>query len=98
MLGRKLDAELSERLGIANRVVEAAVLAAETNTLARDLALAPPLALARIKRVTRANTSGTLDEALDRERASQLELLASHDLMEGIQAWMQRRAPAFQGK
>lgn len=98
MLGRRIDATLAENLGIANRVVGPAKLAEEAKTLALELAAAPPLALARIKKTALENATGTLDQALDRERASQLELLASQDLLEGVTAWAQKRPPAFQGR
>jgi hypothetical protein len=39
-----------------------------------------------------------MDQALDRERAYQLELLGSRDLMEGVLAWSQKRPPLFVGK
>jgi len=97
MLGSKLDAKLADRVGLANRVVEPAQFSSAVTALARELALAPPLALARIKRATRQNASATMDEALDREKASQLELLASQDLFEGVLAWAQKRAPVFRG-
>jgi enoyl-CoA hydratase/carnithine racemase len=98
MLGRRIEADLAREVGIANRVVGPGDLAAEARTLAEELAAAPPLALARIKKAVRENSFGTLDRALDHEKASQLELLASQDLVEGVMAWAQKRPPVFQGK
>ena len=63
-----------------------------------QLAAGPPLAHARIKTAVRESFYGGIDEALAREKAGQLELLASEDLMEGVLAWAQRRDPAFKGK
>ena len=97
MLGRRIDAALASEVGLANRVVDGGALQEEVRTLAGELSLAPPLALARIKRAVIANASATLDEALDREKASQLELLASADVLEGVMAWAQNRPPVFQG-
>jgi enoyl-CoA hydratase/carnithine racemase len=98
MLGTRLEAELAEELGLANRVVAPEELATAARQLASQLAKGPPLAIAHIKKAVRESASGTLDEALAREKAHQLELLASQDVMEGVAAWAQKRAPDFKGK
>jgi 2-(1,2-epoxy-1,2-dihydrophenyl)acetyl-CoA isomerase len=98
LLGTRIDAALARELGLANRVVESAGLTAETARLAAELAQGPPLAHARIKRAVRDGLSGTLDDALAREKQNQLALLASQDLLEGVAAWAGRRAPAFKGQ
>ena len=97
MLGTRLDAQKALELGLANRVVPTAALDAEIHELAAELARAAPLALAAIKRSVCASLGG-LDAALDREKAGQLELLASQDVREGVAAWLEGRAPRFTGK
>lgn len=99
MLGTRLDAARALELGLANRVVPDSELEAETQSLARKLAAGPPLALAAIKRSVRAAfDGGGLSGALDRERAGQLELLRSHDVREGVAAWLEGRTPSFRGE
>ena len=98
MLGRRIDAALASEVGLANRVVDVESFQSEVRTLAGELAAAPPLALASIKRAVSANACATLDQALAREKAYQLELLASADVMEGVMAWAQNRRPVFQGR
>lgn len=98
MLGTKIEAPLALELGLANRVVDANALPTTTSALARDLANGPPLALAQIRKAVRESFSGTIDDALKREKAGQIGLLQSADLMEGVLAWAQRRDPAFTGK
>ena len=98
MLGTRIDAALAREVGLANRVVESEALGAEAASLAEQLAKGPPLAHERIKRAVREGFAGTIDQALDREKKSQLELLASTDLMEGVMAWAQRRDPQFKGE
>lgn len=98
MLGTRLDAELAERLGLANRVVAPEDLPKAAQELAAQLAKGPPLAIAHIKRSVREAASGNLDEALAREKRNQLELLASKDLFEGVAAWAQKREPEFKGE
>jgi 2-(1,2-epoxy-1,2-dihydrophenyl)acetyl-CoA isomerase len=98
MLGTKLDAELCERLGMANRVVAPDSLLASAQEFAAELAKGPPLAIAHIKQSVRASAQGGLDQALLREKTNQLKLLASSDLMEGVAAWAQKRTPEFKGE
>lgn len=98
LTGRKIDASLAAEVGLANRVVEPEELAAATRELAVSLSKGPPLAHARIKRAVRESWQGTIDQALSREKASQVELLQSQDLMEGVMAWAQKRDPEFTGR
>lgn len=96
--GEAVSAERALALGMVNRVVPTAQLREETLKLAHQLAKGPPLAFAAIKRAMLASLGGTLDEALAREKEGQVWLLTSNDCMEGVAAWMQKRAPDFQGK
>jgi enoyl-CoA hydratase/carnithine racemase len=98
MLGTRIDADTAQRVGLANRVVDRDCLASEVHALAAGLSTAPPLAIGSIKRAVRESALSSMDEALDRERAYQLELLGSRDLMEGVLAWSQKRPPLFVGK
>jgi enoyl-CoA hydratase/carnithine racemase len=98
MLGTRIDATLAREVGLTNRVVAPEAMALTAAELARQLAMGPPLALARIKRAVREGSAGTIDDALLREKKNQLELLKSEDLMEGVKAWATRREPVFRGK
>jgi 2-(1,2-epoxy-1,2-dihydrophenyl)acetyl-CoA isomerase len=98
LLGERIDAQQAHFLGLANRVVPAETLMSTAIGLAQRLTEGPPLALARIKSAVRAGLSGTLEEALEREREGQTALLGSSDLVEGVTAWTQKRPPRFQGR
>jgi 2-(1,2-epoxy-1,2-dihydrophenyl)acetyl-CoA isomerase len=98
MLGTRIDAALAKEVGLANRVVEIGELDQAAASLAAELAHGPPLALARIKQAVRDGAAGSLRDALAREKANQLGLLETEDLMEGVMAWAQRRSPVFKGK
>jgi 2-(1,2-epoxy-1,2-dihydrophenyl)acetyl-CoA isomerase len=98
MLGTKIEAPLALELGLANRVVPPSDLAQTAAALATELASGPPLALAEIRKAVRESFSGTIEDALNREKAGQVKLLNSADLMEGVLAWAQRREPEFKGK
>lgn len=98
LLGDPIDATTAAQLGLANVVVEPDALAERAMAVATRLAEGPPLALAAIKHAVRAGLDGGLDEALAREKAGQLELLRSSDLMAGVLGWMQGSKPVFTGR
>ena len=97
LLAEKVGAEQMKELGIALQVVPSSQLRDATLEVARTLEAGPPLAHAAIKAALYASW-GSLEDALLRERESQLRLLRSQDAMEGIMAWMGRREPVFEGK
>jgi 2-(1,2-epoxy-1,2-dihydrophenyl)acetyl-CoA isomerase len=98
LLGEAIDAATALTLGLTNRVFPAASLREEGMALAHKLAAGPPLAYAEIKRAVRAGLGGTIDTALEMEKKGQIKCLTSNDCFEGVAAWMQKRAPEFQGK
>jgi 2-(1,2-epoxy-1,2-dihydrophenyl)acetyl-CoA isomerase len=97
LLGDEVPAEEALRLGLVNRVVPAAELAAAAGEWAARLAAGPTRALAL--------TKGLLNRSLDSDRAGALrdEALAqelnmtTHDANEGVAAFVERRDPAFRG-
>lgn len=97
LLAEKVDAAQMKALGIAIDVVAPIGLRDAALEVARTLEAGPPLAHAAIKQALYASW-GSLEEALLRERESQIKLLKSQDAMEGIMAWVSRRDPVFQGK
>lgn len=98
LTGEAVGADRARELGLANRVVAPAELMEETMRLARELASGPPIAFAAIKRAVRVGLTGSLDDSLAAEREGQLRCLRSSDCAEGIGAFFEKRAPAFQGK
>ena len=93
-----LDAAQALTLGVVNRVVPDADLAATTMEFARKLARGPRIALALMKRNFNAAESGTLAELLDLEARGQVETGQTADHKEAARAFVEKRAPVFVGR
>lgn len=98
MTGRMVDAAEALAIGLVDRVVAGAELAAETEKLAQAFASGPPLPIAGIKRALTASALNTLGAQVDLETEHQLRAFASTDAAEGMAAFFERRAPFFRGE
>ena len=90
-----IDAAEAARIGLVNRVVPAAELAAVTRALAQRIAQGPPKALAMAKHMVNRAASTDLPSALDVEAFSQAIAITGDEHREGLAAFFGKRTPKF---
>jgi len=96
--GDVIDAAEAARIGLVNRVVDAAALETTTRALAEKIAAGPPLALRLDKQMLNRAAAGDLASALELEAFSQGLAIASEDHREGVAAFFDKRPPKFSGR
>ena len=97
MLGDDVHADQALQWGLANRVVPADELAAETRAFAERLASLPRSA-GMVKRLLRKTMTLSLPEQLKFEARMQDEAGKTADFVEGIAAFTEKRPSSFSGK
>ena len=97
-LGKVINAEEAEKIGLIYKVVPSEELEKEAMTFAGRLAGMPTKAIGRAKEILNRAFNMTLDEVLEEEIKAQLVLSETEDHREGIRALMEKRKPKFQGK
>lgn len=98
MLADKLSADQAKAWGMIYEVVPHPVLMDTAHGLARELARMPTRGLGLIKRALDASWDNTLEQQLALEAELQREAGRTHDYMEGVRAFQQKRKPNFLGR
>jgi 2-(1,2-epoxy-1,2-dihydrophenyl)acetyl-CoA isomerase len=97
LLSDVFDAAEALRLGLVNRVVPAADLAAETEKLAQRLANGPTFAYGRMKALLRGSLDRSLHDQLALEAKGFDACIGTADFAEGVNAFLAKRPPKFSG-
>ncbi len=98
LTGRIIEADEAERIGLVSRVVHAEELEQTARSIADEIALGAPVAIAQLKATLAGSATRTLDETLEREAACQAIDYATDDMAEAIAAFKNKRRPVFVGK
>jgi enoyl-CoA hydratase/carnithine racemase len=98
LTGRLVDADEALALGLVTSVVPRNELVQTASDVADQLAAGAPLAQSMIKRGLDRSSTFTFEQALSFEEQAQAVLLASEDLSEGANAFIEKRPPGFKGR
>jgi enoyl-CoA hydratase/carnithine racemase len=98
LTGRRFDAATARDWGLVNKVVADDRCLEEALELARAVAAQPPIAARLAKQAVLAAEETTLSAGLDAERRMFELAMATEDRVEGMQAFLEKRKPDFQGR
>jgi enoyl-CoA hydratase len=99
LTGDDVDAARALRIGLVEDVYETpAALFEQATALARRMAANPPLVVQGIKQVLNAASERAAAESLRTVALWNTAFLPSHDLREAMAAFVEKRAPRFEGK
>lgn len=98
LTGRRWDAQTAESWGLVNRVVKKKAWLDEAIALARLVAERPPLAARLAKGAVLTAQETSLADGLVAERELFDRAMASEDRVEGMNAFLEKREPRFQGR
>jgi 2-(1,2-epoxy-1,2-dihydrophenyl)acetyl-CoA isomerase len=97
-LGEKIPIAEAHRLGLVNQVVAADQLDAAVGAIAQRYANAPTKAIGLIKRMLNRSFESSLEEMLEQEKFGQEIAGRTEDYQEGVNSFVEKRKPNYQGR
>ncbi|MBM3439617.1 MAG: 2-(1,2-epoxy-1,2-dihydrophenyl)acetyl-CoA isomerase [Bacteroidetes bacterium] len=98
MLGDKIGAAEAAQLGMIYRSFDEDAFESSVATLSRQLAQMPTRGLALTKQAFNQSLNNNLETQLTLEDALQQEAALTYDYREGVEAFLQKRTPKFEGR
>jgi 2-(1,2-epoxy-1,2-dihydrophenyl)acetyl-CoA isomerase len=95
MLAERIDAKTALDWGLAYAVVPAAEVVLRAQAVAHRLASGPCAVLSQIRSLHASTFDNSLQEQLRAERSAQEMTLETHDCVEGVRAFFEKREPNF---
>ena len=98
LTGETIDAAEAYRIGLVNKVVAADALLAEAERMLRSILQMGPLAVQLAMEAVERGLDMSLEEGLLLEANHFGLLAATKDMKEGLSAFLEKRAPKFEGR
>ena len=98
LMGEIIDAAEAARIGLVNRVASAGETLETAREMAETIAARGPLAVREAKRALDIAGDLPMDEGLAAELDASERIFASGDMLEGAQAFFEKRQPRFTGR
>ncbi|HWO15290.1 MAG TPA: enoyl-CoA hydratase-related protein [Solirubrobacterales bacterium] len=98
LTGRRFDADMGLEMGLVNKVVKKGRWLQEAMVLAHTVAERPPIAARLAKQAVLAAEETALSAGLETERRLYELSMATEDRVEGMQAFLEKREPRFEGR
>jgi enoyl-CoA hydratase/carnithine racemase len=98
LTGRRFDADMALKMGLVNKVAKKGSWLQEAMVLAQTVAERPPIAARLAKQAVIAAEETALSAGLENERRLYELAMATEDRVEGMQAFLEKREPKFEGR
>jgi enoyl-CoA hydratase len=98
MTGDIIDAEEAGRIGLVNAVVEPTELESKVEELVQKLTSRGPLGVAEVKQCFARNRDVDIETAIMVENEAATACFVTADQKEGLQAFLEKRAPKWTEK